>query len=251
MLFRSITAQQFGQRFGVAQQDIDALTRWLGSYGFNINAIYPSNMLIDFSGTASQVRAAFHTEIHNLEVKGTRHVANMSEPQIPAALAPVVLGIVSLHNFRPHGAHKMRMPSASYTFAGSSGGTEYGMVPGDLATIYNLNPLFTSGVTGKGQTIALIEDTDLYTTSDWKTFRSTFGLSSFSSGSLTTVHPGSNCLAPGLVGSNEAEAILDAEWATAAAPNAAIEMATCADTATTFGASCTPPGTWSRPARSM
>ncbi|PYT79659.1 MAG: hypothetical protein DMG40_15005 [Acidobacteria bacterium] len=230
-----ITAQQFGQRFGVAQQDIDALTRWLGSYGFNINAIYPSNMLIDFSGTASQVRAAFHTEIHNLEVKGTRHVANMSEPQIPAALAPVVLGIVSLHNFRPHGAHKMRMPSASYTFAGSSGGTEYGMVPGDLATIYNLNPLFTSGVTGKGQTIALIEDTDLYTTSDWKTFRSTFGLSSFSSGSLTTVHPGSNCLAPGLVGSNEAEAILDAEWATAAAPNAAIEMATCADTATTFG----------------
>src|SRR5438045_6935246 len=42
-------------------------------------------------------------------------------------------------------------------------------------------------------------------------------------------------ISPGLVGSNEAEAILDAEWATAAAPNAAIEMATCADTATTFG----------------
>jgi subtilase family serine protease len=229
-----LTAQQFGERFGVAQQDVDSVTRWLESYGFKINRVYPSYTLIDFSGTASQVRAAFHAEIHHLDVEGARHVANMSDPQIPAALAPVVLGIVSLHDFQPHAAHKMRGPSAQYTFPGKSGGTEYGMVPGDLATIYNLNPLFSSGISGQGQTIALIENTNLFSTSDWNTFRSTFGLSSFSSGSLATVHPG-NCTNPGVVSSSEAEAILDAEWASAAAPSAAIMMATCADTSTTFG----------------
>lgn len=229
-----LTAQQFGERFGVAQQDVDSVTRWLESFGFKVNYVYPSFTLIDFSGNASQVRAAFHTEIHYLDVEGARHVANMSEPRIPDALAPAVVGIVSLHDFKPHGAHKMRQASAAFTFPGRSGGTEYGMVPGDLATIYNLNPLFNSGVSGQGQTIALIEDTDLYSTSDWNTFRSTFGLSSFSSASLKTVHPGS-CAAPGLVGPNEGEAILDAEWASAAAPSAAIVMATCADTATTFG----------------
>ena len=53
-------------------------------------------MLIDFSGTAGQVREAFHTEIHNLDVSGERHIANMSDPQIPAALAPAIVGIVSL-----------------------------------------------------------------------------------------------------------------------------------------------------------
>lgn len=229
-----LTAQQFGERFGVAQQDVDTVTRWLESFGFRVNYVYPSFMLIDFSGNASQVRAAFHTEIHYLDVQGTRHVANMSEPQIPAALARAVAGIVSLHDFKPHGAHQMRRPSAAFTFPGKSGGTEYGMVPGDLATIYNLNPLFNSGVSGQGQTIALIENTDLFSTSDWNTFRSTFGLSSFSGASLNTVHPG-NCQDPGLIGSNEGEAILDAEWATAAAPSAAIVMATCADTSTTFG----------------
>ena len=229
-----LTAQQFGERFGVAHQDLDSVTRWLESFGFQVNTIYPSHMLIDFSGNASQVRAAFHAEIHYLEVEGVRHVANMSEPQVPAALAPAVVGIVSLHDFRPHGAHKMRGPSAQFTFPGKSAGTEYGMVPGDLATIYNLNPLFNSGVSGQGQTIALIENTNLFNTSDWNTFRSTFGLSSFSSGSLTTVHPG-NCANPGVVSSSEVEAILDAEWASAAAPSAAIMMATCADTSTTFG----------------
>ena len=228
-----LTAQQFGERFGVAQQDVDSITRWLETFGFKVNYIYPSFTLIDFSGNASQVRAAFHTEIHYLDVQGARHVANVSEPQIPAALAPAVLGIVSLHDFKPHGAHKMKAPSAAFTFPGKSGGTEFGMVPGDLATIYNLNPLFNSGVSGQGQTIALIENTDLFSTSDWNTFRSTFGLSSFS-GTLNTVHPG-NCQDPGLIGSNEGEAILDAEWASAAAPSAAIVMATCADTSTTFG----------------
>jgi len=229
-----ITAQQFGERFGVAQQDIDTVTRWLESYGFKINSIYPSYTLIDFSGTASQVRAAFHAEIHHLDVQGVHHIANISEPQIPAALAPAVMGVVSLHSFQPHPAHKMRGPGATFTFPGKSGGTEYGMAPGDLATIYNLNPLFNSGVSGQGQTIVLIENTNLFSSSDWSTFRSTFGLSSFSSGSLTTVHPG-NCSNPGVVASSEAEAILDAEWASAAAPSAAIQMATCADTSTTFG----------------
>jgi subtilase family serine protease len=48
------------------------------------------------------------------------------------------------------------------------------------------------------------------------------------------VHPGS-CTNPGTVASTEVEATLDAEWASAAAPSAAIELASCADTSTTFG----------------
>ncbi len=64
--------------------------------------ITTNGLLIDFSGTAGQVREAFHTEIHQLDVKGVQHIANMSDPQIPAALAPAVVGVVSLHDFKPH-----------------------------------------------------------------------------------------------------------------------------------------------------
>ncbi len=116
------------------------------------------------------------------------------------------------------------------------------MTPADLATIYNINPLFIEGISGQGQTIYLIEDTDLYTNNDWTTFRSTFGLSGYTGASLNTIHPApasgtNNCSDPGIdpngVGA-DLEAIVDAEYASAAAPNAAIVMATCADRAT-FG----------------
>jgi hypothetical protein len=102
------------------------------------------------------------------------------------------------------------------------------VTPADLATIYNFNPLFTAGTTGQGQTIYLIEDTDLYTAADWTTFRSTFGIpvSSYPGASLTTVNPG-NCAHN--VNGDDGEAILDAEYASAGAPGAAIVIASCLD----------------------
>jgi len=230
---RWMTAPQFAENFGVAKEDVAKITSWLASQGFHVNVAYPT--LIDFSGTAGQVHGAFRTSIHNLDVNGVQHIANMSDPQIPAALAPAVVGIVSLNDFRPHPMHRMHK---DYTFT-SGGDTFQAVVPGDLATIYNLNPLFTAGTSGQGQTVVVIEDTNLFSNSDWTTFRSTFGLSTFTSGSLTTVHPAppsgsNNCTNPGTNG-DDGEAILDAEYASAAAPSAAIEVASCEDTRTTFG----------------
>src|SRR6266436_5551770 len=235
-----LTAQEFGERFGLAKPDLDAITAWLQSHGFRVNVVYPSGMLIDFSGTAAQVRTALQTEIHYLDVKGEKHVGNISDPRIPAALAPVVAGVVSLHDFRPHAMHKMHQPRPQFTFPDPSGGNAYAVVPADLAKIYNLNPLFSAGISGQGQTIVLIEDTDVFSASDWTAFRSTLGLSSYTSASFAQVHPASpsgpnNCGAPGAFAPNDAEAILDAEWASASAPSAAIEMAACADTTVTFG----------------
>jgi hypothetical protein len=229
-----ITAHEFGQRFGLAPQDLAAITGWLESHGFAINVVYPSGMAIDFSGSAGQVREAFGTEIHGLDVNGVRHFANFGDPTIPAALSPAVVGIVSLHDFSPHAMHKMH---GEYTFT-SGNQTFQAVVPSDLATIYNLNPLFNNGISGQGQTVVVIEDTNVFSTADWTTFRSTFGLSSFTSGSFTQVHPApptgtNNCGNPGVNG-DDSEAILDAEYASAAAPSATIELASCSDTST-FG----------------
>src|SRR6267142_1980044 len=235
-----LTAQEFGERFGLAKPDLDTVAAWLESHDPHVNGDYPSGMLIDFSGTAAQVRKAFQTEIHYLNVRGEKHVGNISDPRVPAALAPVVAGIVSLHDFRPHAMHHLHKPHTEFTFTDAFGNPNYAVVPADLATIYNLNPLFSAGISGQGQTIVLIEDTDVFSASDWTTFRSTLGLSGYTSASFTQVHPAppsgaNNCGAPGAFAPNDAEAILDAEWASAAAPSAAIVMAACADTATTFG----------------
>ena len=98
---------QIGAQFGPAPADIATITGWLSSHGFTVKQVAPDGMTIRFSGTAAQVESAFHTEIHNLSVNGVLHYANMSDPQIPAALAPVVLGVKALHNFLPQPQHKL------------------------------------------------------------------------------------------------------------------------------------------------
>ena len=225
-----LTAQAFGERYGLAQGDLDQIVSWLQAHGFTVNTVYPNGLVIDFSGTASQVREAFHTEIHHLKVNGTKHVANMHDPQIPAALAPAVVGVVSMHDFTPR---PMRQPRAEF----SAGGGKYWVVPADLATIYNFNPLFAAGYAGQGQTIVVLGDSNVAHPADWHTFRTTFGLATaYPAGTFTTVHPPSNgtnnCNDPGVVNGSALEAIIDAEWASAAAPSAAIVLASCANTTT-------------------
>jgi subtilase family serine protease len=238
---RWLTADQIAERFGPADEDVEKLTNWLTLQGFTVNVVYEANGVIDFSGPASAVRRAFHTEIHNISVNGKAHIANIRDPQIPAALAPAVQGVVSMHDFRPRPAFR---PRANYTYV-SQGTTWQAVVPGDLATIYNINPIYAAGISGQGQTIVAIEDSDVYSLEDWYTFRQTFGLAQkFLEGSLREIHPqpskifnnGSPCSDPGVNPSGtDFEATLDAEWATATAPSAAIVLATCADMNTTFG----------------
>jgi len=210
-------------------------------------------MVMDISATAGEIREAFHTEIHYLEVNGETHIANMSDPKIPAALAPAVVGVVSMHNFmaRPMlvprvdhpvtenegldpnwGHHAMNIPRADYTTGNTS--FPYTLVPADFQTIYNLIPLYKLGISGTGQTITLVEDSDTYST-DVTTYRNKFLPTSRWSGTFSTTHPtGSNtCTDPGATAAADSEADLDAEVASAIAPNAAIVLASCKDTTTT------------------
>jgi subtilase family serine protease len=223
---RWLNAEQLGRQYGLADQDLSTITSWLTSYGFAVNKIYSNRMVIDFSGTAGQVREAFHTEIHYLSVNGKPHIANMSDPQIPAALVAAVAGVFPLNDFKAQPQYRRQKSQYTTTFNGS---TFYEVAPADLATIYNLKALFNASpsISGQGQTVVVIERTDIYSTSEFTTFRSTF-LPSYNY-SFTETHPG-GCTDPGVVSGDEGEAILDAEWSSAAAPNAAIKFASCQST---------------------
>jgi subtilase family serine protease len=236
-----LTAEQVGAQFGANPQDVAVLEQWLTSHGFAVNRLYKSGRVLDFSGTAAQIRETFHTEIHRLQMaNGEKHLANVSDPQIPAALAAAVVG-VHLHDFfaRPrHSAmHPMHYdhaaqrwnPQFTLPFQGSD---FFVVAPYDFATIYNLLPLWRAGITGKGITIATVEDSNLKHPGDWSTFRKTFGLEDFKQATFEQVYPA--CPNPGQNG-DEIEAALDVEWASAAAPDAHIVLSACGNTAVTSG----------------
>ncbi len=233
--------------YGPDAADIATVTRWLASRGLTVNSVSPSGMSIDFGGSAAAIGAAFHTSLHNVTLKsGETHIANVTDLAIPAALAPVVRG-ATLSNFfpKPNMVKRVQTLSRLAPRADSIRPEDdvdgYELVsPADLATIYNLNPLFQGNssigtrIAGAGVTIAVVEQTQILR-SDWKTFRKLAGLNT-AAGKLVLKVPG--CIDPGYT-SDESEAAIDAEWSSAAAPDATIIEAACAGTALTFGVETT------------
>ncbi len=237
-----LTPEQFGQQFGPADADIQTVTQWLTSQGFMDIKVGPGRTVIEFSGNVAQVRNAFHTEIHQYQVKGETHMANASDPQIPAALAPVVAGVVSLHNFpkksqaRFLGQFRRTIGKAGleplFSFPNPfNGRTFYGLGPGDFATIYNTRPLIGAGNDGTGQTIAIVGETNI-NVQDVKSFRTMFGLpANFDAANVIL-----NGADPGITSvGEEAEADLDVEWSGAVAPGAAVRLVVSASTPASAG----------------
>jgi subtilase family serine protease len=225
---RWLSSAEIGQMFGASPPDIEAVSSWLRGEGLQVNRVLPGSMVIDISGSAGEVGKAFGTSIHSVVVDGVAHIANVSDISMPATLAPMLAGPLSLHDFRPHNKHLAAAPRLTNGAGGEL------VTPGDIATIYDFKPLFANGITGKGQTVTVVEDTDLYSNADWTTFRSVFNLARFSAGSLTIQHP--DCSDPGVnKNGDDVEAALDVEWSSAAAPDAAIVLASCHQTKTTDG----------------
>jgi subtilase family serine protease len=232
------TAKELGEQFGPAQQDIETTSRWLSSHGFQVNGVSKNGLTMDISGTAGQVREAFHTEIHNYVLNGKTYIANASDPAIPAALKSLIVGVVALNNVMPKPA--VTKPRSGFTNPctgcpdGFNGITLYEESPADLAVIYNVNPLYEQKdpLTGKGQTVVVVEDTNIKP-ADVATFRKAFGLSKYK-GTFTQLHPGPGCADPG-INASEGEAALDAEWAGSVAPDADVVLVSCADTTTSYG----------------
>ncbi len=221
-----LTPEQFGAQFGATDADIQATTTWLSAKGFHGIKVGTGRTTIQFSGTVAQVRDAFHTEIHRYVVNGAERFANSSDPQIPAALAPVVAGVVSLHNF-PKLAHSHKLgnfrrtagdgviePLFSFAGCGSSGNQQCnGLGPADLAKIYNV----PANLDGTGQTIAVVGQTNI-NLADAEQYRAMFGLPV---NDPVIVLNGPD---PGILSSDESEADLDLQVSGAMAPKATIKL---------------------------
>jgi pseudomonalisin len=221
-----LTPAQYGARFGVSRQDLDRITGWLAGHGFAVEDAPISNRLIIFSGTAGQVEDTFHTEIHHFLVGSVMHLANTQDPQIPSALAGVVAGVVSLHDFRS--ASQIRSRTALSARPQYSNGSTHYLFPADWATIYNLNPLYQAGTNGSGTSIAIVGRSNI-NMSDVAQFRSASGLPA---NNPTLILVNTN---PGLVAGDQDEATLDVEWSGAVAPAAAVKFVVGASTSTTDG----------------
>jgi uncharacterized repeat protein (TIGR01451 family) len=175
---RWLTPEQYADRFGLNPSDLGKIATWLQSQGFQVGYQARGRNWIAFRGTAQQVEQTFHTQIHTFLADGVTHYANTTAPAIPAALAGIVTNVAGLHDFHPKPPPHNKQPAGQGTMRPnySSGGGAHYLAPDDFATIYDLLPLYSAGIDGTGQKLAIMGQTDVYA-ADIANFRAVFGLS--------------------------------------------------------------------------
>jgi hypothetical protein len=234
---RFLTPEQFGQQYGPAQQDVAQVVAWLTSQGFVVNNVARSGMAIEFSGSVDQLESAFHTQIHRFVMQGHEHVANVTNPMIPSALASVVAGVSPLNDFYPrpqtvdgpsgrwNGTEKRFVPELTVSISS----TPYLFVgPGDAATIYDaptsLNTHFKQGqkaYDGSGTAIGIVTN-GAVSIPNVQNYRSLFKMPA---ASISVVMDGNSP-----AGADDTEATLDGEIAGSIAPGAKLVYYQAADT---------------------
>jgi trimeric autotransporter adhesin len=238
-----LTPQQFGAQWGPADSDIAAVTAWLQSHGFAVAGLSPGRIAIEFSGTASQLKQAFQTEIHTYSVNGEIHHANNVNPTIPAALSPVVAGIATLNDFHPKAPVKRgplgiyntttRQVRQALTSSSDTGNFLY-VGPADAATIYDtpvpaLNPNYTGKtIDGTGAIIGVAGEANINLSQD-ANYRKLFGLAA--NAPTVIVDGGVN---PG-INSDSIEFYLDTQISNGIAPGARLYFYTSAGTDVDYG----------------
>ncbi len=248
---RWLSPTDFGKQYGSSDEDIEAVTKWLSAAGVHVDRISNNRSQIFFSGTVSVIENAFATPLHVFSRDGDVRIGNTREPQIPDALLPAIHSIRGLHAWKQHrtasAVRKSLSTSASVkrpadTYCPNGGACSYTVFPADFAKIYDLDAANVSGLTGSGQTIAIvgrarIDPSDL--TNFQKITAITFGAPTVivppdgvDPGSAATTCTTSNpdtCDSPPDAVLDQVEATLDVERAASIAPQATILLIVSSD----------------------
>lgn len=209
-----LTPEEYADRFGVSPADMEKISSWLKSEGFEIVSTARGRRSISFNATAAQIQKTLHTGIHYYRVNGELHFANSTAPSVPAAIAPLTIGFTGLDDFKMKPSPNVVKPVADLYYNGQNT-----IAPGDLWIMYNILPLFSNAIdiTGSGMKLAVIGQSDV-SLSDIATYRNRFDLPA--NPPVKVLVAGANN--PGIVTGDSGESDLDLELTGAVAPNAQI-----------------------------
>ncbi len=225
-----LTPAEFAASYGNSGTDVAAVVKWLEAQGLVVAGLPAGRGWIEFSGTVAQVEQAFQTQVDSLATAdGTRY--GLVKPiAVPAALRPLIHGLVSLDGVTATAAvtAAQAMAVSAQEAAGAKTLLQAGaMTPGLAAEGLHLDALHAAGADGTGETIAIAARSGVQA-ADVAAFRKAFGLPG------SEVRMVANGPDPGRT-ADESAAVMAASWAGAAAPGAQVVVVPAATTAATDG----------------
>jgi kumamolisin len=171
MYLKFMTPAQVESQFGPNEADVARVIATLNASG--LSAQRATSTTLTVTGKPATFEQVFQTSLHQFAVPATAKApastfrAAVGAPVVPASIASVVRGVIGLNTnpvYRPHLASapkKLGGAPVSRIASGTSSSTATANEPGlltvqDFADLYDVNPLYTKGVTGKGQTLAIV-----------------------------------------------------------------------------------------------
>src|SRR5262249_36312157 len=100
-----LSAEEFAELHAPAAETEAALVAHLEASGLVVTERFPNRLLVGAIGTPQAVERAFGVELHDVLLDDGPHVAALTEPVVPDALADQVVGVVGLDDLvqaRPH-----------------------------------------------------------------------------------------------------------------------------------------------------
>ncbi len=161
-----LSVPEFVRSYAPDSAQIAAVTKYLNSFGIEVTEVYANNLLVTASGSVDAFNKAFAFSIHDFSKTGARFHRPLQEATIPASLKDAVLSVVgpsdearfTSHNIRRNGVTgstvgkpNLALPPKSLGATGIPG--EYTVL--DFANFYDVNPLYSAGINGSGQTVGI------------------------------------------------------------------------------------------------
>jgi kumamolisin len=224
-----LTASQFVARFAPTDADVAKVIAALGKYG--LTAERTTATTLKATGLPADLERAFSVSLHSYEVPahdnapGYTFHAPLAPATIPAEISALVAAVVGLDS-RPLFRPMSRTVPSNLKMARSTGQPDTPDAPGywtviDFADYYDVQPLYSAGVTGSGRTIGIVTFAS-FTPSDAFAYWKALNLS-VDPHRLTIVNVDGGPGAPSDV-SGSGETTLDVEQSGGIAPGARITV---------------------------
>jgi len=150
-----LTQEEFKQTFGADAADVAKIESFAHDHGLTVKRVHMSSRVVKLEGTVTAFNAAFGVKLNDVRM-GKATVRQRTGPiTIPSELKDIIVGVHGLDNrpvAKPHFRQVRRKGSVA-----SRSQTDGSFSVTTLSKLYN----FPTGVTGKGQCIAIIELNDL------------------------------------------------------------------------------------------
>lgn len=150
-----LTTKEFTEQFAPTKEDHDKVVAYVKSIGLKVDSTHPNRMLISASGTAKKHESVFKIQLHRyLSAENESFYAPDAEPEIPAAIASKISGIIGLSNQgKWKSFHYIQKEEKEHQVLSlATEGPIGGMTPKDIVKAYNLSTVPSKGA---GQSIAI------------------------------------------------------------------------------------------------